>query len=44
MAAWRNLRDLYIKKVLNPGGGQGRGGGGSSKNKSGSKRSSVAQQ
>ena len=25
MAAWRNLWDPYRKKVLNPGGGQGRG-------------------
>ena len=42
MAAWRNLRDPYRKKILHPGGG-GRDGG-SGKKKSSSKGSSVAQQ
>ena len=43
MAAWRNLRDLYRKKILNPGKPGGRGGGGGSK-KSGSKGASLGEQ
>ena len=31
MAAWRNLRDPYRKKILNPGKPGGRGGGGGGK-------------
>ena len=44
MAAWRNLRDPYRKKILNPGKGGGRGGGDAGGKKSGSKGSSVAEQ
>ena len=40
MAAWRNLRDPYRKKILNPGKPGGRGGGGGSK-KSRSKGASL---
>ena len=43
MAAWRNLRDLYRKKILNPGKPGGRGGGGGGK-KSGSKGASLGEQ
>ena len=43
MAAWRNLRDPYWKKILNPGKPGGRGGGGGSK-KSGSKGASLGEQ
>ena len=42
MAAWRNLRDPYRKKILNPGGTGGRGGGGGKK--SGSKGASLGEQ
>ena len=46
MAAWRNLRDAYRKKILNPGGSGGRGGGGGSGGgkKSGSKGASLSEQ
>ena len=43
MAAWRNLRDPYRKKILNPGKPGGRGGGGGGK-KSGSKGASLGEQ
>ena len=43
MAAWRNLRDRYRKKILNPGKPGGRGGGGGGK-KSGSKGASLREQ
>ena len=43
MAAWRNLRDLYRKKILNSGKPGGRGGGGGGK-KSGSKGASLGEQ
>ena len=43
MAAWRNLRDLYRKKILNPGKPSGRGGGGGGK-KSESKGASLGEQ
>ena len=43
MAAWRNLRDPYRKKILNPGGTRGRGGGGGGK-KSRSKGASLGEQ
>ena len=43
MAAWRNLRDPYRKKILNPGKPGGRGGGGGSK-KSRSKGASRGKQ
>ena len=42
MAAWRNLHDLYRKKILNPGKPGGRGGGGGKK--SGSKGASLGEQ
>ena len=46
MAAWRNLRDPFRKKILNPGKGGGRGGGGGSGGgkKSGSKGASLGEQ
>ena len=43
MAAWRNLRDPYRKKILNPGKPGGRGGGGGGK-KSVSKGASLGEQ
>ena len=43
MAAWRNLRDPYRKKILNPGKPGGRGGGSGSK-KSRSKGTSLGEQ
>ena len=43
MAAWRNLRDPYRKKILNPGKPGGRGGSGGGK-KSRSKGASLGEQ
>ena len=44
MAAWRNLRDPYRKKILNPGKPGGRGGGGGGGKKSRSKGASLGEQ
>ena len=43
MAAWRNLCDLYRKKILNPGKPGGRGGG-VGDTKSGSNGASLGEQ